>query len=153
MTVSTGAAIDRSIYPMPMFASFLVRDLEVSEKFYHQIGFITLASIPGPTGIQLIHLRREKYQDVLLAQGDAVSGSTTVSFAAGAEDLAVRAAALAGTADFAGTVDGPKDTAWFSTDLTITDPDGNRIVLTAPRAADHAAAADWLESANGEFRS
>ncbi|RVW02433.1 VOC family protein [Rhodococcus spongiicola] len=153
MTVSTEAAIDRSIYPMPMFASFLVRDLEVSERFYHQVGFITLASIPGPTGVQLIHLRREKYQDVLLVQGEAVDGSVTVSLAAGAEDLAARADALAGTADLAGTVEGPTDTPWFTTDLTITDPDGNRIILTAPRTADHAAAAEWLESARGEFRS
>ncbi len=154
MEASTGAVIDRSIYPMPMFVSWPVRDLEVARRCYHAAGFITLASIPGPDGRpQLLHFRREKYQDLLVREGRAMPGTTGVTFAAGQEDLHALADRLRASPDFEGTLEGPHDTAWFTTDLVIIDPDGNRMVLTAPRMADIEAGRAWLENATGEFRS
>lgn len=152
MTTENSAAIDRTIYPMPMFVSMAVSDLKKAEETYHAVGFITLAAIPGRAGqVQLLHLRRERYQDILLTQGEVVCGSMAVSFAAGGEDVDALALRLRESGQFGGSVDGPMDTPWFTRDITITDPDGNRIVLTAMRPAEHDAAAAWLqENATGE---
>jgi len=144
MTKKTGPEIDRSIYPMPMFVNLVSQDLTATESLYAAAGFVTLATIPGPGGApSLVHLRREKYQDILVTPGTSVSGSTTASFAAGDVDLAEVAEQLrAAGAD----VSGPYDTPWFSTDVTFTDADSNRIILTAPRVADQAQAQEWVGS-------
>ena len=67
MSEEQAPAIDRSIYVIPMFTTLVVRSLAASEAFFHQVGFITLATIPGPGGaVQLVHLRRMRNQDILL---------------------------------------------------------------------------------------
>jgi catechol 2,3-dioxygenase-like lactoylglutathione lyase family enzyme len=133
--------IDRSIYPMPMFANLVVRDLEATAAFYARAGFATLATIPGPGGDpQLVHLRRMRHQDLLVTAGEPEAGSVSISFAAGGADLAAVAAALV---DGGGEVEGPVDTPWFTTDLRFTDPDGNRMVLTEPRFAELEQAREW----------
>lgn len=144
MTKKTGPEIDRSIYPMPMFVNLVSRDLAATEHLYSAAGFVTLATIPGADGApSLVHLRREKYQDILVTPGASVSGSTTASFAAGDVDLAEVAEQLrAAGAD----VSGPYDTPWFSTDVMFADADSNRIILTAPRVADQAQAQEWVGS-------
>lgn len=149
---TTPAPIDRSIYPMPMFATLHVRDLGESAAFYARLGFIVLAEIPGPDGTPvLLHLRRARYQDLLLVPGDPRPGSTTVSFAAHGEDLeALAAGAREGLAAPAG-VEGPTSTPWFTTDLTATDADGNVIVLTAQDEERAAAAQSWAQEFTGEF--
>lgn len=58
-----------------------------------------------------------------------------MSFAAGDVDLGDVAAALR---EVGAQVDGPLDTPWFTTDITLTDRDGNTVTLTAPRMADQA---------------
>ena len=144
MTKKTGPEIDRSIYPMPMFVNLVSQDLTATESLYAAAGFVTLATIPGPGGApSLVHLRREKYQDILVTPGTAVSGSTTASFAAGDVDLAEVAEQLRGAG---ADVSGPLDTPWFSTDVAFTDADGNKIILTAPRVADQAQAQEWVGS-------
>lgn len=96
----------------------------------------------GPDGAPLlVHLRREKYQDILVTPGTAVSGSMTASFAAGDVDLAEVAEQLRGAG---ADVSGPLDTPWFSTDVAFTDTDGNKMILTAPRTADQAQAQEWV---------
>lgn len=146
MTETKGPAIDRSIYVMPMFANFAVSDFAASEALYASAGFVNLATIPGPGGVpSLVHLRREKYQDILMTQRPAFRGSASVSFAAGDVDLGEVAARLRSTA---AEVVGPLDTPWFTTDLTFTDQDGNTVTLTAPRMVDQAAAQAWV---NGQI--
>ena len=80
----------------------------------------------------LVHLRRWRYQDILLVPGEAEPGrGSTLSISALAEELpalAERARAHGG-----GTVEGPLDTPWNSRDLRVTDPDGYRLVYTARR--------------------
>ncbi|MER7501545.1 VOC family protein [Nonomuraea pusilla] len=145
--------IDRTIYPMPMFATFRVADIAAAEAFYHAVGFVSLATIPGPDGTPfVVHLRRMKYQDLLLVPGEPDRGSTTVSFAAGGQDLAELAAALRAAAPVGARVEGPTDTLWFTSDLTLDDPDGNRVILSAPREAEMAAAREWArENIEGDF--
>lgn len=151
MNESTAPEIDRSIYGMPMFANFTVGNLAASETLYHALGFITLATIPGMDGeVQLVHLRRMRYQDILMTVGAASGRGPSITFDAGGRDLgelAARANDVHGA-----VVTGPVDTRWFTTDVTIEDPDGNRVIFTAPRMSDRAAAAEWAEqNISGDF--
>ncbi len=44
------------------------------------------------------------------------------------------------------------DTPWFTSDLTIDDPDGNRVILTAPREAELEYAKEWArDNITGDF--
>lgn len=150
MTEKTGPAIDRSIYAMPMFVNFVVSDLAAAEALYAEAGFVTLATIPGPGGVpSLVHLRREKYQDVLMTQGAPARGTTSASFAAGDVDLAGVADRLRSAG---AEVAGPIDTLWFTTDVSFSDADRNTVTLTAPRAADQAQAQGWASNQiSGDF--
>ncbi|MEV2274503.1 VOC family protein [Nocardiopsis sp. NPDC049922] len=144
--------IDRTVYPMPMFATFRVADLAAAEAFYHAVGFVSLATIPGPDGSPvLVHLRRTRYQDLLLVPGEPERGSATVSFNAAGQDLAELAEALRAAAPEGARIEGPTDTAWFTSDLTVDDPDGNRVVLTAHREADMERAKEWAATFEGDF--
>ncbi|MFE3052241.1 VOC family protein [Nocardia sp. NPDC059239] len=152
MSEPTEPAIDRTIYPMPMFATFRVRDLAAATACYQAAGFIALATIPGADGTPvLVHLRRMKYQDLLLVPGEPVPGSTTVTFAAGGADLTALATTLR-ECDLPGLgVDGPADTAWYTTDVTLDDPDGNRVIFTAPREAELDRAKEWAATFEGDW--
>jgi catechol 2,3-dioxygenase-like lactoylglutathione lyase family enzyme len=147
-----GAGIDTSIYGMPAFVTFTVADLQRSMRWYTEgLGFIVLAELRGPDGsAALVHLRRHRYQDILLLPalaagpgglGGQLGGQLGVrgvryTISAGAEDLTARAEQAAACAVEGGTVDGPARTAWNTVDLVCTDPDGHEVVLTATVAAD-----------------
>lgn len=129
--------VSRDIYGMPAFVSFAVRDIEVARDWYTRgLDFIDLFSVPGPAGVPvLVHLRRWRFQDILLrpAEGEVIPGTTmTLSIAAVVgelEALADRARRHGG----GGQVEGPADTPWNTRDLRTRDPDGNVVIFTAPR--------------------
>src|SRR5438132_972220 len=58
------------IYPMPAFAQLQVADLDRATRWYTNIlGFRVIFAMPGHDGSpQLIHLRRSRYQDLLLVR-------------------------------------------------------------------------------------
>lgn len=128
------AGITKDIYPMPAFATLEVADLQRTVDWYvTALDFVELFRMLGAAGKpSLAHLRRWRYQDILVRPGEAGPGAGVVlSFAALAEDLpalAERARAHGG-----GVVDGPVDTPWNSRDLRLVDPDGYRIVYTSRR--------------------
>ncbi|SNT45571.1 hypothetical protein SAMN05421812_106262 [Asanoa hainanensis] len=129
-TLDTGITTD--LYPMPAFLTIEASNLERTVDFFvNGLDFVSLFTLPGPDGgPMLVHLRRWRYQDILVRRGDPQPGTGwSISFAAEAEELP----ALALQAP--GTVDGPTDTPWNTRDLTVTDPDGYRIVFTARRPA------------------
>ncbi|WP_262391649.1 VOC family protein [Nocardiopsis sp. CNR-923] len=99
----------------------------------------------------LVHLRRTRYQDILLVPGEPERGSTTVSFQAAGEDLAARADTLRAAAPEGARIEGPTDTAWFTSDVTVDDPDGNRVILTARRDAEGEQAESWARTFEGDF--
>src|SRR5690606_4778964 len=110
--------------------------------YVNGLDFISLFTMPGPDGAPaLVHLRRWRYQDILLCKGAApVGGEWTISVMATAEQLpaiAARARAHGG-----GTGEGPADTPWNTRDLRLTGPDGytGEQDLTSARAGDHLAA-------------
>jgi len=128
--------ISRDIYGMPMFAVLIASDIEATVSWYTDgLGFISLFAVPGQDGVPaLVHLRRWRYQDLLVrpAPGPVTPGTgCALSFAAVYDEidaLAERARAHGG-----GGVVGPVDTQWNTRDLTTTDPDGTIVVFTAAR--------------------
>ncbi|MGV8881949.1 MAG: VOC family protein [Rhodoglobus sp.] len=133
-----------------MFINLVVSDLAAAEPLYARAGFVTLATIPGPGGIpSLVHLRRARYQDILMTQGTPARGTTSASFAAGDIDLALVADSLRSTG---AEVVGPIDTLWFTTDVSFCDADGNTVTLTAPRVVDQAQSRAWAsDQISGNF--
>jgi catechol 2,3-dioxygenase-like lactoylglutathione lyase family enzyme len=128
------AGITTDIYPMPAFLTLEVADLERTVDWYvGALDFVELFRMPGPGGRpSLVHLRRWRYQDILVREGTPTPGAGwSLSVAAVAEDLpelAERARAHGG-----GSVEGPVDTPWNTRDLRVADPDGYRLVYTARR--------------------
>jgi uncharacterized glyoxalase superfamily protein PhnB len=125
------------IYPMPMFATLAVVDVAAVARWYGDaLGFGTMFAGP-PVGGQpsLVHLRRNKYQDVLLvpspATGSAAPPATlTLSFSADeVDELAGRARSVAPVG--ASAVTGPVDTPWNTRDLKVTDPAGHQLIFTS----------------------
>jgi uncharacterized glyoxalase superfamily protein PhnB len=124
------------IYPMPMFATLAVADVAGVAAWYEAaLGFRTVFAAPPVDGQPaLVHVRRRKYQDLLIvpAAHDAAAGANlTLSFSVDAdlEELAARAHA-AERRGLAAVV-GPVDTPWNTRDLRVTDPVGTRLVFTA----------------------
>jgi catechol 2,3-dioxygenase-like lactoylglutathione lyase family enzyme len=132
------AGITRDIYPMPAFVTLTVADVRRTVDWYVEaLGFVALFTMPGPDGAPaLVHLRRWRYQDLLVRPGTPQpSTGAVVSVSALAEELdgiAERARAHAGRTG-AGSVDGPLETPWNTVDLRATDPDGYPLVFTARR--------------------
>jgi len=129
------------IYPMPSFATLVVRDLEESSKFYQEaLGFKHIFTMPGSGGKPaLVHLRWLKYADLLIAlprDSKEVSESKGVGislnfnlldrFDGNIDALAEHAR------DKGANVNGPVDQPWNVREVTILDPDGYRLVFTVP---------------------
>ena len=127
--------IDRGIYVMPQFVTFEVSDMAAARRWYVKgLGFVELAVLPGPAGDPvLVHLRRFRYQDILLVPASEPSSGASpgvrVSFAAGDENLDARAAIATG--EPGGEVEGPIRTPWNTRDLHFRDADGYVVVFTA----------------------
>jgi catechol 2,3-dioxygenase-like lactoylglutathione lyase family enzyme len=130
------------IYPMPSFPILVVSDLEVSSKFYQEaLGFRHIFSMPGLGGKPaLVHLRWLKYADLLISlprdgreipeprgAGVSLSFQMLERFEGSVDALAERA-----KANGADILSGPLDQPWNVRELTILDPDGYRLVFTAP---------------------
>lgn len=130
--------VDTAIYPMPLFVRLEVTDLARSRAFYTgALDFVELAVLPGPGGTpMLVHLRRWRYQDLLLVPA---RGPVRAAQGLGV-GLAAERDALPGLAERAraagAEVEGPVDTPWNTVDVTATDPDGLRLTYTAPRSVD-----------------
>ena len=126
--------VSREIYGMPVFVTLTVADLDRTVDWYvNGLGFISLFTMPGPDGgPALVHLRRWRYQDILVRPGKPpVGGEWTISVMAVVEELdalAARARAHGG-----GLVEGPADTPWNTRDVRATDPDGY-VVVSPPGA-------------------
>jgi len=130
------------IYPMPFFPMLIVTDLEASSKFYQEaLGFKHIFTMPGPEGKPaLVHLRWLKYADLLLTlprdgkeipeprgAGVSLSFQMLERFEGSVDTLAEQAKAKG-----ANIVSGPLDQPWNVREITILDPDGYRLVFTAP---------------------
>jgi catechol 2,3-dioxygenase-like lactoylglutathione lyase family enzyme len=123
------------IYPMPMFPTIAVSDVAaVSEWYQAALGFAVVFAAPGGA---MVHLRRRKYQDVLIVAARdntvAATGSLTVTFNSDGEIDALAARAQAAAPLAASSVSGPIATPWNT--LALRDPAGHRLVFTARNPA------------------
>jgi uncharacterized glyoxalase superfamily protein PhnB len=148
--VSLGTVNQFEVYPMPIFVKIIVADVAAVQAWYERaLGFATMFAMPPIDGQpSLVHLRRKKYQDVLLVRGQAAGAASqalTINF--NTDDLdAVAEAARAAPPLGGSAVSGPVDTPWNTRDLTVTDPGGHQLVFTARLAnPDPQVAARWKE--------
>jgi predicted lactoylglutathione lyase len=125
------------VYPMPFFVTLAVEDVVAVANWYQRaLGFQAMFTMPAPQGGQpnLIHLRRRKYQDVLLrpTSGTQAQSSSTLTLSFSAEGEVDALAEQAKAAEVLGRsrVEGVFDTPWNTHDLRVTDPVGNVLVFT-----------------------
>jgi len=130
------------VYPMPMFARLECADLERSRDWYvTALGFGDMFSMPGPDGtLVMVHLRRRKYQDIMLvprtqdsaARADAAAAHprSALQFDADGEVTALFERAKAATSYGLATITEPRVTPWNTRELQVTDPDGHALVFS-----------------------
>lgn len=133
-TTELQTGVTRDIYGMPAFVTLVAPDVRAAaDWFTRSLDFIELFAMPPGDDPMLIHLRRWRYQDILIRRGEAsgdIGGGIQLSLAAEYEELDALAAKVRGSSAH---VEGPTDTGWNTRDLTITTPEGLRLVFTAPR--------------------
>lgn len=122
------------IYPMPMFAGLETDDVESLARWYRDVlGFGVVFQTPG-----FIHLRRAKYQDLVISAGQRPRASGAMegfalSFQGGGEVDAIAERVAAAQAVGLAHAEAPADTMWNTRQVRITDPEGRRLVFTDPR--------------------
>jgi catechol 2,3-dioxygenase-like lactoylglutathione lyase family enzyme len=116
------------IYPMPMFARLEAANLADTVAWYREaLGFGVMFEMP-----MLIHLRRAKYQDLLVmpGRGQATTDTgLTLSFAADGEIDALFAQASKAPIRGRSSVEAPALMPWNAREMRLTDPDGRRLVF------------------------
>ena len=116
------------IYPMPMFARLEVANLAETVAWYREaLGFGVMFEMP-----MLVHLRRAKYQDLLVmpGRGPAVNDAgLTLSFTADGEVDALFAQASQAQARGRSSVEAPALMPWNAREMRLSDPDGRRLVF------------------------
>ncbi len=129
------------IYPMPIFPTLIVKDVQASSNFYQKVlDFKNIFTMPGPDGQpSLVHLRWVKYADLLITRprdgkeltepkGVGVSlNFNMVEHFNGDMDTFARYAREHGA-----NVIGPVEQPWNVREVTVFDPDGYKLIFTMP---------------------
>ncbi|WP_047153427.1 VOC family protein [Aneurinibacillus tyrosinisolvens] len=123
-------------YVMPSFVKLSVHHITESAEWYAKaLGFETVFSMPGPDGkTMLTHLRRAKYQDILLVATPSEFFSTqehpgygvTINFASDNVDEIFEKSKKLG----ASIIEGPLNRPWNAREITIQDLDGYQLTFT-----------------------
>ena len=142
-------------YPMPMFPTLSVGDIDLSTSWYaDKVGFSLVFSMPGPGGnVGLAHLRWRKYADLLLVPGTNSAYAThskgtgiTLSFLVETETVDNMAARLEESG--VEIEEGPVNRPWNTRDIVVLDPDGYRLIFFEPIDISRTFE-DVIESASG----
>ncbi|MEW1957036.1 VOC family protein [Kineococcus sp. NPDC059986] len=131
--------VEERVYGMPMFPTLPTADLAASVEFWVRgLGFVDFFTIPG----RLTHLRRWRFQDVLLVPGEPPTtpppGTLSVACVLRQLDEAVAAC----EALRPGCTTGPERRPWNSVEAQVVTPENARVVLTAALPLDPDAARD-----------
>lgn len=133
--------MSEEIYPVPSFPMLIVRELEVSTKWYQDVlGFKHIFTMPGPGGKPgLVHLRWVKYADLLIARprdgieltepkgvGVSLNFSMFDRFNGDIDAFAKQAR------EKGANLLGPIEQSWNVREVTVLDPDGYKLVFTVP---------------------
>jgi hypothetical protein len=132
------------VYPMPVFVRFPVPDPGRAATWYiDALGFGAMYTGPVVDGIpMLVHLRRRKFQDILLVVGPGERPGTVNLDATGEIDtLADRVSSRAGI-DLE-----PVLQPWGTRELVVDDPWGNQVTLFAAPDQPPASIDDAMEGA------
>ena len=120
-----GAFNGFDLYPMPAYIQLAVPNPEETANWYvDALGFgIMFATQPDPNAPPLlVHLRRRKYQDILIVPGEAAPTAITYDASGELEKLAERAANFCDH-------DGIIQDGMAPPMLHLTDPHGNKITF------------------------
>lgn len=124
------------IYPMPIFCTLSVNSVQESLDWYSKsLDFRSIFSMHDPVTQELtfVHLRRHKYQDILLVQGQSNkqdnAGGIAITFQAWTDIDALTDRAKNNGAKI---IKEPHDTLWNTRDVTFEDNDGYNITFTYP---------------------
>jgi uncharacterized glyoxalase superfamily protein PhnB len=129
------------IYPMPLFPTLIVSNLEASSDFYQNaLGFKHIFTMPGPDGQpSLVHLHWVKYADLLLTSsrdgkeltapkgvGISLNFNRFEHFNGDMDAFAKH------TRENGANVVGPVDQPWNVREVTVLDSDGYRLIFMVP---------------------
>lgn len=116
------------IYPMPMFVRLEAIDMAATVRWYREaLEFGVMFEMP-----MMAHLRRKKFQDLLIFAGGRgeADGGLSLSFSAEGELEALwRRASAAGEVGKSKVMGPPEVKPWNARELTLFDPDGRRLVF------------------------
>ncbi len=122
-------------YPMPMFVNLQVADILQSSAWYQRaLGFRVVFEMPSGEPI-LVHLRRSRYQDILLfpgGSGDPQQAGNGVIIQFQADDEPVKDIAVRARSAGAREVHGPIERPWNVREVTVVDPDGFQLRFSEP---------------------
>ncbi len=136
------------VYAMPAFLRIRAADPSRTIDFFTRVlDFDVMFRGPEVEGVPVfVHLRRSKYQDVLVTPSRGpvqASPDLAASFATiDADALDALAARIRGQAPE--VLEGPSDTPWNARELTVRDPDGHSFVFTARSRTPISAAVDHV---------
>ena len=129
------------IYPMPLFPTLTVKDVEASSNFYQNaLGFKHIFTMPGSDGQpSLVHLRLAKYADLLITKprdgkelpeprGVGISLSFNMFEHFDGDMYAFAKHARENGANVTGPIDQP----WNVREVTVVDPDGYKLIFMVP---------------------
>ncbi|MDN7013749.1 VOC family protein [Methanoculleus sp. FWC-SCC3] len=132
---------EHEIYPMMLFPTLEVRDVEASVDWYTRVPwFSPVYLMQDPEGrTHLAHLRRLKHQDILLVprnENFVAPGSGITITLAFSDEPVDKIPALDAFAERmareGAVIEGPVDRPWSTRDVVVRDPDGYRLVFTTP---------------------
>jgi uncharacterized glyoxalase superfamily protein PhnB len=129
------------IYPMPLFPTLIVNDVEASSHFYQStLGFKHIFTMPSPDGKpSLVHLRWVKYADLLITRsrdGKELPGPKGIGISLNFNMLEHFNGDMDAFAQYArengANVSGPVDQPWNVREVTVLDPNGYKLIFSMP---------------------
>jgi len=129
------------IYPMPIFPTLIVNDVEASANFYRNtLGFKHIFTMTGVDAQpSLVHLRWVKYADLLITKsqdGRELTGPKGIGISLNFNMLEHFNGDMDAFAKYArdhgANVTGPVEQPWNVREVTVLDPDGYKLIFTMP---------------------
>ena len=129
------------IYPMPLFPTLIVDDVETSSSFYQKVlGFKHIFTMQGPDGKpSLVHLRWVKYADLLITRsrdGRELAGPKGAGISLNFNMLehfnGDMDAFATHVRENGANLRGPIDQPWNVREVTVLDPDGYQLIFSMP---------------------
>ncbi|MDE3283110.1 glyoxalase [Lacticaseibacillus casei] len=118
-------------YPMPMFVKLPVKDIVKEANWYQdKLGFQKLYTFTDQSGSPImVHIRRDRYQDLMLIQDEHSSVGSNVVINLLVKDIA----AIAEKTEKQSIVSPPTPKPWQAVEMTLKDLDGHKLTLTEPK--------------------